>query len=173
MNNIPEIINGCNVYVNGSSRINGISDAIALPNPTLRRSEVNGAGMMGSYETASPGNYENMEQAITIRLLTKESLEQLAVGEIVDLTIRASAQVMDPYTGKLVNQKIRVVERGLVTSLTPGNIQNGDGMGTSFTISLRYLRIDIDGERMIEIDVINCINYIGGKDVYAEIRKNI
>ena len=41
------------------------------------------------------------------------------------------------------------------------------------TVAVQYYKLEIDGEEIVEIDVINNIYKVGGEDLLAERRQNL
>ena len=57
--NVPEIINNYNAYTNGNKLI-GVTGEMELPSFDAITEEVSGAGVLGTYETSTPGNYSDV-----------------------------------------------------------------------------------------------------------------
>ena len=167
--NVPEIINNYNVYNNGNVLI-GVSGSVTLPTFDAITEEVNGAGILGTYETSVPGSYSSMAQEIPFRILDEDIFSLMDPSSMVDLTFRASAQSTVKATGALDYKGMRIVERGRLKSLTPGNYEQGKQMGSSVTLELLYILIEVDGTKKLEYDKLNSVFIVNGKDLLEKVR---
>ncbi len=166
---IPEIINEYNAYRNGNKMI-GVTGATTLPSMDAITETINGAGILGSYETAVPGQYGSLEQDIPFRNLDEDAFGLIDPSSPVDLTLRGSEQLTDSGTGALTYRPVRVVERGRLKSFTPGKLENGKMMEASVKLELFYILIEIDGKSMLEYDKLNGVFKVKGKDMLKKIK---
>lgn len=169
MANIPEIINNYNVYHNGNVLV-GVSGSITLPSFDAITEEVNGAGILGSYETSVAGHYSSMTQEVPFRILDEDIFSLMNPSELVDLTFRASAQSTVKATGAVDYKGMRIVERGRLKSFTPGNYELGKQMGASVTLELLYILIEVGGVTKLEYDKLNSVFVVNGKDLLEKVR---
>lgn len=169
MANIPEIINNYNVYHNGNILV-GVSGSITLPSFDAITEEVNGAGILGSYETSVAGHYSSMTQEVPFRILDEDIFSLMNPSELVDLTFRASAQSTVKATGAVDYKGMRIVERGRLKSFTPGNYELGKQMGASVTLELLYILIEVGGVTKLEYDKLNSVFVVNGKDLLEKVR---
>jgi len=77
---------------------------------------------------------------------------------------------MDSGTGKVGYSQFSVAVRGLVKAFSPGSAKAGAKMESKVTLSLSYYKIVIDGTTMLEIDKLNGVYIVNGKDVLKEVR---
>lgn len=168
--NVPEIINGYNVYKNGSKLI-GVSGAITLPSLDAITEEVSGAGILGSYDTSIVGMYGSIEQEVPFRVLDEDIFSLMDPSEMVDLTFRGSVQSTVKSTGAVTYKGIRIVERGRLKSFTPGSFEQGKQMSASVKLEILYILIEIDGETKLEYDKLNSVFVINGRDLLEEVRR--
>ena len=167
--NIPEIINNFNVYNNGNVLI-GVSGAVALPSFDAITETISGAGILGEYETGVVGQYGSMQQEVPFRVLDSDCFEIMDPTELVDLTFRASAQSTVKSTGALAYKGMRVVERGRLKSFNPGTLEMGKQMGSSVTLELLYILVEIDGVKKLEYDKLNSVFVVNDKDLLEKVR---
>ena len=52
-----------------------------------------------------------------------------------------------------------------------GKLKAGSGMEVKITLTLLYILIELDGEPMVELDKLNEVFKIRGKDMLAEIKE--
>lgn len=67
-------------------------------------------------------------------------------------------------------QQVQVVARGRHSEIAPGNAKKGEDTAIKVTSELSYYRLTIDGEDIIEIDVLNLTYIVNGVDLYADHR---
>lgn len=167
--NIPEVINNFNTYNNGNVLV-GVTGAVQLPNFDAITEEISGAGILGTYETSIPGFYSSMAQEIPFRILDTDIFSIMNPGELVDLTFRASEQHTVKSTGALDYKGMRVVERGRLKNFAPGTFELGKQMGSSVTLELLYILIEIDSKVKLEYDKLNSVFVVDGKDLLEKVR---
>lgn len=167
----PEVINNFNVYNSGNKMV-GVSGEISLPDLQAVTAEVSGAGIMGSYNTAVVGMFQGISQEIPFRMVNKEFFSLMMANEQAELTLRSSMQNVNKSTGGTLSAVgMRIVMRGRPTSAKFGTVKMGDLMNASATLELTYLLVEIGGETMLELDKLNSVYKVNGKDLMAEINR--
>ncbi len=167
----PEVINNWNVY-NDANRVVGTTGEMNLAELQAMTATVSGAGILGEYNTAVIGMFQSMSQEIPFRMIDKDYFEMLNTGEQSKIVLRSSVQQRNRETGgTLSTQAMRLVYRGHPTAVKFGTIKIGDMMNSSITIEVTYLLAEIGGMVMLELDKLNSIYKVNGKDLLAEIRK--
>lgn len=169
--NMPMIFNGFNCYKEGN-RLIGVTEEVSLPELTALTETMSGAGLLGEIDVPAIGHYSAMEQEIPFQMLYGDIFTYFKVNAPVDLTMRGSMQVQSAATGNLDSIGLRVVERGMVTALTPGSVKQGAAGKPSVKFSVTYIYIEVDGLPKFELDKLNGIFRIDGQDQLAKIRAN-
>ncbi len=167
-NYIPEKINDANAYLDGEKMI-GVASEVTLPELSMLTSTVEGMGIGGEIDSPSIGLWESMEQEVQFNTLYSSCADMLSPMSVVNLTFRAAQQVYDK-TGGYVFKGLRVVEMGRVKKFTPGSIKKGDAMEAKVTLELTYIKIENDGETLVEIDKLNSVYIVNGQDMLADIK---
>lgn len=167
--NVPEIINNYNAYTNGNVLI-GVTGEVELPSFDAITEEVSGAGVLGTYETSTPGRYSSMTQEVPFRILDEDIFSLMNPNELVDLTFRGSEQVTVNSTGALDYRNIRIVERGRMKSFTPGKLSLGKTMDAKVTLEVLYILIEVGGVTKLEYDKLNSVFVVNGKDLLEKVR---
>lgn len=167
----PEVIDYFNVY-NRADKLMGISGEINLAELSAITTEIKGAGILGSYNTAVIGMFNSMQQEIPFRMINTEFFDLMDTSQQAEIVLRSSVQNVNKSSGgALSTQGMRLVFRGRPTAFKLGKIQIGDMMNASVTLELTYYLIEMNGEKKMELDKLNEIYIVNGKDVLAEIRK--
>ena len=168
MDQIPEKINLFNVYKDGIKLI-GLSDEITLPDFEAMTETISGPGILGEIDSPTIGHFSSMEVELPFRNLDEHLIEVFEIGEGVNLTLRASQQYQKS-TGGVDYKGMRVVMRGMVKGITTGSAKQGSPMGSSIKLELTYIMIEVSNQKMVELDKLNCIYIVNGKDMMEKAR---
>ena len=169
--NFPEVINYFNVY-NGGNKLMGITGEISLAELKAKTATVSGAGILGEYNTAVIGMFENIQQEIPFRMINQEFFDLMNASKQAEIVMRASIQNVNKSSGgALSTQGMRVVFRGRPTNFKMGQLKQADLMNASVTLELTYVLLEMGGEKKLELDKLNEIYIVNGKDLLAEVRK--
>ena len=169
--NFPEVINYFNVY-NGGNKLMGITGEICLAELKAKTATVSGAGILGEYNTAVIGMFENIQQEIPFRMINQEFFDLMNASKQAEIVMRASIQNVNKSSGgALSTQGMRVVFRGRPTNFKMGQLKQADLMNASVTLELTYVLLEMGGEKKLELDKLNEIYIVNGKDLLAEVRK--
>lgn len=167
----PEVVNNFRVYNKGDA-YQGVAGEVSMPEISAMTATISGAGMLGEYETNVIGMFSNINQEIPFRMINEEFFDLIKSNEQAELTLRASIQNVNRETGGAIStQGMRVVLRGRCTNFKMGTLKQGNLMDASVTLSLTYLLIEMGGESKFELDKLNSVYKVNGKDLYEEIRK--
>jgi P2 family phage contractile tail tube protein len=169
---IPNAVNNWSLYCGeDSSRDYGVVD-IKLPVIKMKTVSVDVAGTGGDLEVPLVGQTEAMECTITGPQATIAALSALLpMGQL--LTARASQQVYDTAAGVNVAKQFVVVMRANGSELDLGKLKRGEGMDTSRTFAVDYLKVEVDGVIVTEIDKWNNLFLYNGVDYSADVRAQL
>ncbi len=165
---VPELLRNFRVYDEGNDLI-GISD-VEMPSLEAMTETVKGAGIAGEINSPVVGHFSGMELKLNWRNVIKRNIA-LAAPKSYQLDIRGDQQVYDSSTGVYKTCAVRVVVRGVPKTTELGKLDVGTGTDTSNTFEVNYLKVDIDGTNVIEIDKYNYICKINGTDYLSESRE--
>ncbi len=167
----PEVINKFNVY-NDAGRIVGTTGEVNLTDLQAMTAEISGAGILGQYNTGIIGAFQSMSQEIPFRMIDADFFGMLNTGEQSKIVLRSSVQQRNRETGgTLSTMAMRLAFRGHPTGAKLGTVKVGDMMNAAITLELTYILIEMGGVVMLELDKLNSIYKVNGKDLLAEIRK--
>lgn len=169
MKTIPTKINKYNVY-NTGNRLLGAGDELALPDFEASTETVSGAGILGEIDDPTVGYFANQEMEIPFRVLDQEAVDMLDMTKAVQLDIRGAQQTTNSE-GDIEFRSMRVVVRGRANKFEPGKMKAGNPMETKITLSMLYILIELEGKTVLELDKLNEVYKVGGKDVLAPIKE--
>ena len=129
---------------------------VTLPEVSQIAEEVKGAGISGAFNGAFTGQIESMTLTLNFRH---------------QLDLRASQQYWDNVAGKHVQQAVKHVLMVTPTKFAPGKLAPAASAEASGEYAATYFATYINGEKVMEIDILNFIYFINGVDYLAEVRK--
>ena len=89
------------------------------------------------------------------------------------LEVFGSIQHHDAGSGELTPVPVKVVLRGLPKKVGLGKVEAAKKMESETELECGYLKMWIDGDEVLEIDKLNFICRIMGRDSLEEVRKHL
>lgn len=166
--NIPDKITNYNVYKSGTKLI-GMGEEMPIPELSSKTSTLTGAGILGDIETATLGHFDSMELEIPFRMPMDDYFSIFTPDEAVDLTVRGAIQTMKG-DGTLKQVGARMVVRGGLKGASFGKFKIGEAAESSVKVEVTYFLLEIDGVKKLELDKLNSIFIVNGKDVLEKVR---
>lgn len=158
------------VYYN-SNRLMGTS-TIDLPEFNYLNSEVSGAGIAGDFNMVSPGMMENLEMTLHWRTIHSD-LSRLIGFKAHMLTLRGALNNYLTENGKMKQQAIKIVVRGVPQKMTLGKFERASETESESTLNLDYIKIEVGGKEILEYDKFNFFFTVNGVDYLAGTRTAI
>ncbi len=161
---IPKILKNFNLFIDGRGYVGKVEE-VNPPKLNIKTEEFR-AGGMDSPVMIDMG-VEKLEGSFTLLEYDKDILKQfgLVSGNAVQVTLRGALQD-DSNVSPLI-----VKLRGMYAEIDMGKISAGEKATLQCTIVCRYYSLEIDGEKLIEIDIDNMTRVIGGQDKLIDVRK--
>ncbi|MCL2636963.1 MAG: phage major tail tube protein [Oscillospiraceae bacterium] len=168
MSKISEAIANFNIF-EGDHVYYGMASATM---PTIQNvtEQISGAGIAGSYETAIMGHINAMTLTLNFRNMTTDSLRlmeqrnhQIELRVPVQELNRLQAQkIITAYKHVMIIQP-KSLNAGQVAPATVGNV--------SGEYSVQYWATYINGEKVLEIDMLNFIYEVNGTNYLADMKR--
>lgn len=168
--NIPSKINSFNVYKDGTKLV-GISDEVTLPDFESITETLSGPGILGEIDDPTLGHFQSMEMEIPFRTMDKDLFILSNDTSSVMITLRGSIQYTVNNTGATTLKPMRVVVRGKNKGITGGKAKQGTGTASSIKLEILYILIEIGNVVEIELDKLNFVYKLHGKDLLKKMRK--
>lgn len=143
---------------------------VQLPDLTSMTTTLNGAGIAGNVEAVVIGHMDAMSMTINFNTFCKEQAA-LAEQRPHNLDIRVAQQGTDSASGEINVDSIKHVVRVTPKALKYGKIAPAAAADASGEYAVSYLATYINGEKVTEVDPLNFICIINGKDYLADVRK--
>ena len=167
MNLVPAFLEDFFCFREGN-RIPGTVD-VTLPKITPKSVTASGAGIAGDMDMPTKGQTENMETGITFRTTTEEVVA-LSQCKSTLVEFRGAQFVYNTGTGEYEKNPCAVVMRIMPKETDLGKFASAESTESKITANVAYLKVTIDGKKMVEIDKFNYIHYVYGTDYLADVR---
>lgn len=163
-------LTNANVYVNGASQL-GKAEEISLPVVKHVMSEHKALGMVGKMEFAS--GIDKLEAKIKWNSFYNDVFKKFATPfNTLNLQCRASVERYDS-TGRSAQVPYVVYLTAFAKDFPTGNFKQHDNVELESNLSVTYVKIEENGENVLEIDVLANIYKVGGVDQLAQYRQNL
>ncbi|PAD69942.1 hypothetical protein CHH83_05920 [Bacillus sp. 7586-K] len=170
-NPIPEKVVNYNVY-DDTEKLVGLTGEVTLPNLEALTETISGAGIIGEYESVTPGHFGSMTVEISFRTLFQKSFS-LMRNRGRALVLRAAQQSYDVSSGKVNHRGLKITIKGMPKALNLGKLAVNGATETANTIEVLYIKIEENGKKLLEIDKLNAVCIIDGEDLLNSINKLI
>lgn len=165
---LPRLLKLMNVFNNGHS-YQGIAEEVELPKLAMKGEDFRTGGMIGEI-TANMG-LEKLELTHKYAGIVPDLFSGFASETVDSELIRFAGSYQRDDTGEV--SAVEVLMRGRHTEMDGGNAKVGDKTETSIKTALTYYKLTMDGKERIEIDLINSVFKVDGKDLYAKHREAV
>lgn len=165
---LPQKLKFMNLFNDGSTYMGQIAE-VNLPKLTRKMEEWRGGGMIAPIK--ADFGLEALSMEWTCGGIMRQVLEQFGVSKHdgVQLRFAGSYQADDSDTPNAVE----VVVRGRHSEIDPGSSKDGDDTAFKVKTEVSYYKLTINGEDVIEIDIMNMVFKVKGKDLLAKHRAAI
>ncbi|GAB3380775.1 phage major tail tube protein [Spongiibacter taiwanensis] len=161
---LPKKLKNFNLFADGENFV-GKVDEITLPNLERKMEEMRPGGFNAPVDSDMGMN--KLTSSFRLHEMAASVLRQFGVTTVDGVALRfLGAAVSDGDTSR--TDAIEVVMRGRYSGLElPSGYKAGESGMLNCTASLSYFKYVVNGETLIEIDVINMIENVGGTDRLA------
>ena len=146
----------------------GMAEA-TLPEIVNLKQEVQGAGISGTFESVVLGHLEAMTLTLNFRTLTKGAIALLEPRDHT-IDLRAAQQSKDTVSGRTVVTPVKHVMVVKPKKLSPGKLAPASAADASGEYAVTYCATNIDGAKVLEIDILNFIYKVNGIDYLSQVR---
>lgn len=165
---LPRKLKNMNLFNDGISYVGQIEEVV-LPQLNRVMEEWRAGGMNAPIKTDQ--GMEALSMEWTCGGLMDEPLRQFGITQHDGVLLRFAGAYQRDDSSKTA--AVEVVVRGRHENIDMGTAKVGDNSPMKVTSALSYYKITIDGEEIIEIDIINMIEKVNGVDRLADQRKAI
>lgn len=165
-------INAYRVYLEGKQFL-GVSDEVTLPDVEALTTTLSGSGVAGEVDEPLIGQFGSMEIEIPFRTFNAEMWSMFNMMKSANLTLRMSNQSINQENMNSSFFPSRVVIKGKPKAFSMGKVKQGEGTGSKVKIEILYLLIEVNKKPKLEIDKLNFICKVNGKDMLEKVRSQI
>lgn len=165
---LPRKLKNFNVFNDGLTFI-GVVTEVVLPKLTRKMEEMRNGGMNGPVD-ADLG-IEKLTAEHTYGGLVREVFNQFGISRVDGVLLRFAGAYQRDDTGEV--DAVEVVMRGRHSEIDGGTSKAGDDTAFKVTSTLSYYKLTINGETVVEIDLLNMVEMVNGEDRLAEQRTAI
>ncbi len=167
---IPELLTDFRVYSEGADLL-GVA-TVSLPSFDPETDEIRGAGIAGTIDTPALGQMKSMQVGLDFRTMTKATYT-LQAPKIQKVNLYGSLQMMDGAAGTLKQIPCKIYIQGLPKKKELGKFDSGKKTETKIEFEIVYIKITLEGKDVVELDKLNYIYMVDGKDYLADVRPNL
>lgn len=165
---LPSVLKNFMLFNDGNSYMGQVEE-VKLPKLKRKMDDLRAGGMNGPVKVDL--GQEGLELEFTVAGALPQIFEQYATPKADGLMLRFAGAYQRDDTCAV--QAVEIVVRGRHEEIDPGDAKSGDKGKTTVKSTLTYYKLSIDGRETIEIDLLNFIEKVKGKDMLADQRKAI
>lgn len=156
---LPRKLKNLNVFYEGESFIGQVQEVV-LPSLTRKMEEYRGGGMNAPIKTDH--GLEALSFEWTCGGFMDQVLKQFGVLQHNDIKLRFhGAYQRDDKAGV---DAVEITVQGRHSAIDMGTAKAGDESPFKVTTEVSYLKITLNDERLVEIDIMNMIEFFGDDD---------
>ena len=156
---MPRKLKNFNVFYNGDNYIGRCAE-VELPKLTRKTEDLQAGGMNGPVKVDL--GMEGLEINHTWAGFESEIYRQFGIPTADGVLLRFSGAYQRDDTAEV--DAVEIVVRGRHTEIDPGSAKAGDDTELKVKSDLSYYKLTVNGETLVEIDLINFVENVGGID---------
>lgn len=149
----------------------GLAKTVTLPKLTRKMESYRAGGMGGPVKVDLGFGDDGLQLEWTVGGLDLQVIRQFGIPRASGVMIRFAGSYQDDDSGDVV--AVEVVVRGRHEEIDMGDAEPGEDTEHSIVTTCSYYKLVVDGRDEVEIDFLNMIEKIGGKDRMAAHRRAI
>lgn len=165
---LPSVLKAMNLSVDGVSHL-AIVDEFTPAKLARKLESYRSGGMQGGVSIDLGFDDGALDVEFTLGGYEASLVKKLSTGKIDGVQLRFAGAFQDDSTTKYTG--VEVVVRGRLADRDLGTLKVGEKGQQKHKFLTTYYREDINGQTAIEVDLINNIYTVDGKDLMAEIRQ--
>lgn len=165
---LPSVLKNFMLFNDGQSYMGQVEE-VKLPKLKRKMDDFRGGGMNGPVKIDL--GQEGLEIEFTCAGVMKQVFDQYGTCKADGIMLRFAGAYQRDDTCAV--QAVEVVVRGRHEEIDPGDGKGGDKGKLTAKSTLTYYKLTIDGKETIEIDLLNFVEKVNGKDMLADQRKAI
>ncbi|MGL6093944.1 MAG: phage major tail tube protein [Pseudomonas paracarnis] len=164
---MPRKLKNLNLFNDGNSYL-GVAKSVTLPALARKMESYRGGGMNGPVKADLGFSDDGIQFEWKTGGIDLISLRQFGAVNASGVALRFSGPYQQDDTGEVSN--VEVVVRGRHETIEMGDAQPGEDTEHSMTTTCTYYKLTVDGEEIIEIDLLNFVEKVNGVDMLEKHR---
>jgi len=157
---LPKKLKNFNAFIEGEGYA-GRATEMVLPKLVRKMEEYRAGGMNGPVDIDM--GQEKMEAEITLAEYSRKLLEKYGVTSADGVQMRFRGAAVSDGAGSETDA-IEVIMRGRMREIDLGTAKAGEDAPMKLSASLSYFKYVLNGEDIIEIDLLNMVEIVAGED---------
>lgn len=154
------------VYLD-SNRMLGTA-TIDLPDLKFLTADISGAGVAGKLDFPILGHTDSLEVTLNWRTINTDVMK-LGKQTGLDLALYGANQNIDNSTGESSVEQVKISLRGIDKTSTLGKFEPASSTETKSVLEVFYIKIEIDGTKVLELDKLNFVYYVDDNDYLEDV----
>lgn len=168
MPKVDELIVNYAVYED-ATELMGTTE-VTLPDLEYMTEELQGAGIGGTVEEIITGHLNAMSATFNFRTVTKAAIS-LTEPRVHKIDLRVAQQQMNMRTSKTNISSVKHIMKMKPKKTALGKVGAATTADVSGEYAVSYYAMYLGGKKVTEVDPLNFICIINGKDYLKEVRK--
>jgi P2 family phage contractile tail tube protein len=163
-------LTNANVYFDGASYLGKVEE-VNLPEAGFKQAEHKALGMFGGLDI--PSGMDKMELSLKWSTVDPVALRKVSNAfRSWDFQVRSSLERYEAQ-GRTAQDSYVAYFRGMPKNVPGQNFKQHDNVEAESKFSISYYKLEINGQIIYEIDVLNNIYKVDGVDLLATYRANL
>ena len=162
---LPRVLKAFAAFVDGTNYMGEVPE-VTLPTLSRKMEEYRAGGMQGPVDLDF--GQEKMEAELKGAGWIKGLMSKWGAGKHDALMLRFAGAVQTEEDE--APTVVEVVMRGRLSEMDPGSAKAGELIEQTYKYALTYYKLTVDGEQILEIDLVNMVETVGGVDNLAGVR---
>ena len=165
---LPRVLKNLNLFNDGTSYMGQVGE-VTIPKLVRKFEAWRGGGMNGAVKVDLGLADDTNEFDWKLGGLDEQILRQWGVTKVAGVLLRFAGAYQRDDTGD--TSAVEIVIRGRHESIEMGTAKPGEKTEVSIKTIWSYLKITVDGEVILEIDIPGMVEKVNGVDLLAAQRK--
>ncbi|MEH6564575.1 MAG: phage major tail tube protein [Halopseudomonas sp.] len=167
---LPRKLKNMNVFNDGISYA-GVAKTVTPPPLSRKMEGYRAGGMNGPVKVDHGLSDDGIQFEWTTGGMDLQVYRQWGMTTADGVQLRFAGAYQRDDTGEV--SAVEIVVRGRHEEINPGDASPGEDTEETITTTCTYYKLTVDGEVLVEIDIINMIEIVDGTDRLAEQRAAI
>ncbi|KMY38394.1 phage major tail tube protein [Aeromonas caviae] len=167
---LPRKLKHLNLFLDGENWI-GVAEEYTPAKLAMKLEAYRGGGMPGAVHINMGLDDGALDTEFTFGGYEAALFKKQHQAKIDGVMLRFAGSFQRDDTAQV--SAVEIVQRGRIKELDGGTLKTGDNSQQKATMVNTYYKVTVDGEDLVEIDLINMIWKVGGEDLMEEHRKAI